>query len=366
VIDRGIGQGRVFTRGATVGSIGRLRAREERPPDFVTEYRMSNKKAKVLHHPPPDLLHPRPSRGIMRASFHCQIPVASEVMSQARRFAFTLVELLVVITIIGILIALLLPAVQAAREAARALQCKNNMRQLGVAMHGYHEAKGAFPSGLINGTYWSYLTMMLPYMEQTALYDLADFGTVGCWNTNSAFPDKKGVPARVLAVVNCPSDPKAGDICEYSDALGFFAGGNYYGMIGSERSATDGVLYRNSATMIAEIKDGTSNTIACCERGAVTDLACGWWACGAGASVTEPDGTKVFTGDSDFLLSAENGHTMGDAENTVHRFHPWSYHPGGSHFLMADASVHFFAYSINHQLFVDLTTRRGGEVVVLP
>jgi len=286
-------------------------------------------------------------------------------MPRLRRSGFTLVELLVVITIIGILIALLLPAVQAAREAARSLQCKNNLRQVGVAMHNYHEANGNFPSGVINYTCWSYLTMMLPYLEQSALFDMADFDADRCWNTNATFPDKKGVPGQTLTVCNCPSDPKAGKLCEYS-TLGFFAHGNYYGMIGTARSANDGVLYWNSETRVGDIRDGSSNTIACCERGGVTDLSWGWWACGAGASGTAPDGTSVSTADGDFLLSAENGHTEGDSEHTEHRFHPWSYHPGGSHFLMADASVHFAAYSIDHQLFLDLSTRADGEVVEFP
>ena len=135
--------------------------------------------------------------------------------SRRRRGAFTLVELLVVITIIGILIALLLPAVQAAREAARRLQCANNFRQIGVAMHNYESAHGSFPTGEVYspspvylGPAWS--ASLLPYMEQTAAYEQYNFSL----GSNGVYAEKNELVGKYrIAAYCCPADPQDELLC---------------------------------------------------------------------------------------------------------------------------------------------------------
>lgn len=124
-------------------------------------------------------------------------------MNNRTRYAFTLVELLVVIAIIGILIALLLPAVQAAREAARRLQCSNNLKQLGLALHGYHSAMNVLPPGGLRDNQLSFLVMLLPYMEQEALYNRANF------NAGTYFmPGKLDLSVNSISELLCPSCPQ--------------------------------------------------------------------------------------------------------------------------------------------------------------
>src|SRR5688572_16598942 len=131
-----------------------------------------------------------------------------------RRRGFTLVELLVVIAIIGVLVALLLPAVQAAREAARRMSCGNNLRQLGLAMHNYHDANKVFPPGLINSPEWTYLLYyILPYIEQTALHeglDVARATHVRPWFNNAITTWPKVVQGRPVPEFICPSDGMGG------------------------------------------------------------------------------------------------------------------------------------------------------------
>ena len=129
---------------------------------------------------------------------------------------FTLVELLVVITIIGILIALLLPAVQAAREAARRMQCGNNFKQVGLALHNYHAAKACFPPGMFDPTskpnvpvYWSWSTYILPYIEQQALYDQFDFTNGNHFFSTAA---NQLANATILSAYVCASDPASGEL----------------------------------------------------------------------------------------------------------------------------------------------------------
>ena len=124
------------------------------------------------------------------------------------RSGFTLVELLVVIAIIGILIALLLPAVQAAREAARRSQCQNNLKQLGLGLHNYHDVKGHFPIGADSVSQLSWRVYLLPYIEQDALFEKFDLGP-GNWNggANKEGPNKLVHATNRIASFNCPSVP---------------------------------------------------------------------------------------------------------------------------------------------------------------
>lgn len=189
------------------------------------------------------------------------------------RTGFTLVELLVVIAIIGVLIALLLPAVQMAREAARRTSCANNLKQMGLALHMYHDNQGAFPPGNYGDqgfTGFSLHALLLPYVEQSTVYDQIDF------RFNYLHPNNDAVRNRSLQVFLCPSDP-----VKLPSGLG--GRNNYYGNCGvgilfSGISPTnpadpnygmpgsDGVFYRNSATTFGMLSDGSSNTVAFSEK----------------------------------------------------------------------------------------------------
>lgn len=189
-----------------------------------------------------------------------------------KRYAFTLVELLVVIAIIGILVALLLPAVQAAREAGRRTQCMNNLKQFALALHNFESAHRAFPStDTPNG--FSVQARLLPYIEQGNLKDLLDFkqpAFTGAFNAQVPNPQFEAAFATPLAVLLCPSDPAPKVNTGHAGKK--YGGTNYMVSIGSgkgtnydRRWPTDGIVYENSAVTFGDIRDGTSNTVVMSE-----------------------------------------------------------------------------------------------------
>ena len=186
-----------------------------------------------------------------------------EVRNQKSR-AFTLVELLVVITIIGILIALLLPAVQAAREAARRLQCSNNLKQIGLALLNYENARKCLPMGSVSGLEHSAFVMILPYLEQTNLYEMYHFDQRIFATVNAP------VTQTEVSSYVCPSDDASGRRFHHTQGLDqYWARSNYVLSYGSNTQmeslsplnyCTDGAFQINLCRLLSEIDDGTSNT----------------------------------------------------------------------------------------------------------
>jgi len=279
-----------------------------------------------------------------------------------------LVELLVVVTIIGILIAILLPAVQAAREAARRMQCANNLKQLGLALHNYHAALGSFPPGSIQTNvapaYAGLNVYLLPYLELQMVYENLN-QNLGVF---SAPNDVTG--QMLLSVYHCPSDSDAP--IDLSDTLNL-AVTNYVGVMGAGRNNqvvalehsicgdyyTDGVFFPKSATRIADIKDGTSNTLAMGER---TYQLRSWFK----GSYGTPNQVCVYSSkDIRWPINAVGlSYDPTAASDTVlfNDLYFGSQHPGGAEFVLADGSVQFISESIAFSVYQDLATIAGNEI----
>lgn len=293
------------------------------------------------------------------------------------RTAFTLIELLVVIAIIAVLIALLLPAVQQAREAARRTQCKNNLKQIGLALHNYHDCYGTFPPGYIAGPNlaattpgWGWVPMIFPQLDQAALYNACNFNLPVENASNSNV-----VKARLTALV-CPSDLTQGPLAltdSSNTAVVQTTPASYAGCVGNDNTDVgdptgNGVFIRNSRTRMADITDGTSNTIIVGERSFAFTKG-GWIGAPNGAvvragqrnnfqSTTEPAPCLA-------LAHAHFVNATADPDGGLDDFS--SLHWGGAHMLFADGSVRFFQTVISDgglaTTYQALGTCSGSEVV---
>jgi prepilin-type N-terminal cleavage/methylation domain-containing protein/prepilin-type processing-associated H-X9-DG protein len=321
-----------------------------------------------------------------------------------RRSAFTLIELLVVIAIISVLIALLLPAVQAAREAARRIQCTNNLKQIGLGMHNYQESRGCLPASdmvynsTILQTDLSALSMILPYLEQTNVYNSINFDFAYA-NPSSVTPTPPypNDTAR-MTVVNgfvCPSDlpspiPSLGGQTNYMANMGSWivwqaANGPNVGL-----AAPNGIFYGDSATSFAAITDGLSNTTLFSERvladgnnAIVSPIADVFFSPAAPTTLDDAVaqcqavditnlgnqfplymGAPWLNGQHIFLqVTPPNTRSCGFFLYLRAIMPASSRHPGGVNTCFADGSVKFIKDAISVQTWRALGTRAGGEVV---
>jgi prepilin-type N-terminal cleavage/methylation domain-containing protein/prepilin-type processing-associated H-X9-DG protein len=281
----------------------------------------------------------------------------SKARKSASRGGFTLIELLVAMAIMGVLVALLLPAVQSVRASARRLVCKNQLRQLGLAMHLYHDSHFCFPPGsYVMGSNspiqsgWGWGAMILPSIDQGALYNLVDFGHGTATGGNLA------VIGSSNAFWRCPSDIDVERLTVSPVGNGPYvlASGNYCG--------SAGILTAMSQVSIGQIMDGTSSTFLAGERLVQTGsdgslpYTSAW--CGSVAFVNEYDSASV-----PYLLP-NRFHFLNCLVTDPNCF--GSRHTGGANFLLADGSLCFINDSINTSIYEALGTPNGGEIAQVP
>jgi prepilin-type N-terminal cleavage/methylation domain-containing protein len=255
----------------------------------------------------------------------------------AVRAGFTLVELLVVIAVIAVLLGLLLPAVQAAREAGRRTSCGNNLHQIGIGLIAYHAQFNAFPVGCTEPRFsakdaakrqlaWS--AWLLPHIEEQPLYDRINF--------SKAFDGKENAQAAAQTVPTylCPSAPRSSSLQQGRAACDY--GGIFGERILTRNNPPRGTMIYDRAISIGDIYDGTSHTLIVCEDCFSLD---GQWI----------DGQNIFDV-SDAVNSAPQ------SENDIH-----SKHPRGANGLAADGSVHFLSNDLAKTILAAMCTRNGGE-----
>lgn len=310
------------------------------------------------------------------------------------RKGFTLIELLVVIAIIAILIALLLPAVQQAREAARRSSCKNNMKQIGLALHNYHDSFNVLPPGsvvLLNsagtkyyGHGWTWHAYILPYLDQANMYNQIqgpNSSGLGAESGGVNDPKQQLCGQTVLSVFWCPSNPDVSQgvqkngysTSNYNGNMGTLignSGDNCYGGSITDVAGmvapggcmnADGVFFISSSVAFRDITDGLSNTILVSE---VIDSGGDADRLGGGGS----DRKHCFSNGADsnpptemteYLIAAESN----DPINSYSEEAAGSYHVGGAHFVFGDGRVRFLSENIDMSLYRALSTRAKRETL---
>jgi prepilin-type N-terminal cleavage/methylation domain-containing protein/prepilin-type processing-associated H-X9-DG protein len=324
--------------------------------------------------------------------------------------AFTLIELLVVIAIIGVLIALLLPAVQAAREAARRAQCVSNLKQIGIALHNYHSVQGTFPVGFLYAYQgalstsspsqyrWSVLAQMAPLLEQAALFNALNFNfpiaykpTTGSSLFWPYYAVNTTAMATTVALFLCPSDGAPAPATNSGPTSYAFCTGD--GSNGGDATSANGPFILGPALSVADLTDGTSLTVAASEQSlgiagpysqtTPTPIPSPWTR--ALARVATPPLTDLGCAQAPdgWLLNKGAGWWDGDYLNTIYNHYltpnsprfdcityhnpGWktarSYHPGGVNTLFCDGHVLFIKNTVALITWRSLSTRGGSEVI---
>lgn len=287
------------------------------------------------------------------------------------RFGTTLVEVLVVISVIGILASLLLGAIQYARESVRKSVCGNNLRQLGLACHAFENSHEHLPPGYTSSSgglqYSTWIVSLVPSLEMGPLYSSIEEDHK---NFGHPFrePQLHRAFGQTLSILRCPSDaswPNQKAFPEYG-VVGFTG---YLGVSGTDFKAEDGPFRNDYGTRFAEFQDGLSNTILIGERPPSRDRYFGWWYAGYGqngtSSLDSLLGTKEINLGTRGNLACRIGphaYGPGNAGDQCSCLHYWSYHSGGAQFCYADGSVRFIAYD-SANILSALGTIAGGEVV---
>lgn len=272
-----------------------------------------------------------PLRGLM---------VPSDIRPRrSRDVGFTLIELLVVIAIIGTLVGLLLPAVQAAREAMRRASCQNNLHQVGLGLHNYHAAFGKFPPGAIEvrpevagGKQYAWSAFILPQMEQSALASRIDF------HLPFDAPENLDAAAEIVPAYVCPTTPRPEPLI---NGMGVSDYGGIYGeRIVSTNNPPRGMMIHDRALGFRDILDGSSNTVIIAEDAEFPD---GQWI----------NGRNLFD------------QAFGINQAPVFENDMRSFHPGGVMVLMSDGAARFLTEQLDLELLAAICTRNGRENLIL-
>jgi len=315
-------------------------------------------------------------------------------MLRRKNRGFTLIELLVVIAIIAILVALLLPAVQQAREAARRSQCKNQLKQYGLALHNYHDVHTLFPPGTSswdNNPLVGWQVRVLPFMGQTPLYEELNLSAGDA--RNQILSDGKQARLHQVPYARCPSDGSG-----FSDFDSGWGQANYTGSLGSNSTPSAGGAacepwqqfaypgtagHGNSANPLsisgmfsrfgmaidqAKVTDGTSNTIFVGEILPIcNDHREGWWSRNGHANAHAS--TVVPINNMNTCPVPLQNITHPACTNQNNWNFSWGFrsmHTGGAHFLLVDGSTHFLSENIDHQIYQSLGGRKDGQTVQVP
>ena len=310
---------------------------------------------------------------------------------QQKRSGFTLIELLVVIAIIAILVALLLPAVQQAREAARRSSCKNNLKQVGLALHNYHDTFSVLPPGQFTRSHLAWSCMILPMLEEAALYDAIDQAGAFEASAGNDTPAWDAIPemtttgatpwtSQVVAGFICPSDGGSDKNTRLKANISgtdyTFGKSNYVGSYSayhnpSNATATNGnggsdrptVFYENSKVSFRDFTDGLSNSILVAER----EMRNGSGPAGSlWVGYHSQSGSAIAVNVEEFQVRVRIERSSNDTDYNINGnsvYNASSKHAGGAQFLMGDGSVQFLSENIDLRNYAALGTIDGGEVL---
>jgi prepilin-type N-terminal cleavage/methylation domain-containing protein len=293
-----------------------------------------------------------------------------------KRRGFSLIELLMVIIIISIIMALIVPALNGGREAARGITCTNNLKEIGLALHNYQHLFERFPMGYVAAKDsnpfkaipgWGWSAQILPHMEQMGMYRTINFARPVADVASSTATNT------TLRIMICPSDTQSGEFTlrrEDGKPIGLFSTSSYVGNYGSGGDIANapgdgnGFFVRNRAFVLDEFQDGLSATFAVGERAAMLTKSTWVGVVDGGVCTITPDGPsrsrKIGRGAVQVLARVDDRPLNSPLADPDNFFSP---HPRGGHFLIGDGSVRFVHQTIDQRVYRALATRNGGEMI---